>query len=378
MTMNLAFLESVRGGFLGLAIGDALGVPVETMSHDAILAATGGEGVTGYMLPKQTRVKDTENLPPGSTSDDTQLALVTAGSLVRSRGFNLVDQGHALVDAYESSVFGWGGTTRDAAVAIKAWRDSDGRDGRHPDSPAPPPQTDGASAGSGPAMKIFALAAYDLFGRDVAADPVFLAHAMELGLMTHGDPRAVIASVALGHAIGCFAAEDRTPCTVPGGPGVRSAFVSRVIERVTHAVEQAESMYRFFRPKSPPFSANLARAFALLDDPVALRTEVNATFLAVHSVPFAIATALRHPDDFRAGVLEGVNAGKDTDTVGSMVGAMLGSRLGTVGIPRDWLRGLRDKDVVLAHADALFLLMHGDDPFDAKRLMPPWLRDELH
>jgi len=362
------FLDSVRGGFIGLGIGDALGVPVETMSHEAILAATGGEGVTDYIAPKQLRVKDTAGLPPGSTSDDTQLALVTNRSLVRSRGFNLDDQGLGLVAEYEASTFGWGGTTTEAAKAIKKWRDSGGKEGRHPASPAPPPTKEGASAGSGPAMKVFPLAAYCLFGRDSdKAAAMFLAHAMDLGLMTHGDPRACIASVALGQAIAGFHASA-------GASDVRSAVIARVEAAVAHA----EAQYRFFRPYQPPFSSYLRRAFALLDDPVALRTEVNATFLAVHSIPFAIATALRHPGDFRGGIIEAVNAGKDTDTIGSMVGAMLGSQVGFRSIPAGWIDGLREKDRILAEADDLCLMMHGYDPDDARRVIAPWDVDKLH
>jgi ADP-ribosyl-[dinitrogen reductase] hydrolase len=369
MTMNLAFLESVRGGFLGLAVGDALGVPVETMSHEAILAATGGVGVTDYMLPKQTRVKDTENLPPGSTSDDTQLARVTGRSLARCRRFEIVDQGLALVEEFEASTFGWGGTTTEAAKAIQLWSITAGREGRHPGNPAPLPSSDGNSAGSGPAMKIFPLAAYELFGREGGEDQ-FLAHAMELGLMTHGDPRAVIASYALGIAIGCFAS--------PMGHLDVETFRKETAGAVLRESLRAESLYKFFRPRTPTFSSLLARAFDLMGDPDALRKEANASFLAVHSVPFAIATALRHPRDFRGAVLEGVNAGKDTDTVGSMIGAMLGSRCGVNGIPSDWVAGLRDKDAILADADALATVTLGGDPLDAKRVLPPWLRDKTH
>ncbi|MEY4744234.1 MAG: hypothetical protein RL272_179 [Candidatus Parcubacteria bacterium] len=369
ITFSSAFLDSIRGGFIGLGIGDALGVPVETMSHDAILAATGGRGVEGYLEPKQTRVKDTANLPPGSTSDDTQLALVTSRSLCRSRGFNLVDQGRALVEEYEASTFGWGGTTTEAAIAIKRWIDSGGKEGRHPECPAPPPKSDGASAGSGPAMKILPLAFHDLLGPG-ADEMIFLSHAMELGMMTHGDVRASIASVALGHAIAAF---SRTPRSSQG-----RSFRRAVETHVMAVVERAEKVYVFARPQKPPFSACLARAFALIDDPVALRTEVNASFLAVHSVPFAIATALRHSGDFRTGVLEAVNAGRDTDTTGGMVGAMIGSRVGIGGVTAELIDGLRGKDGIIAEADLLAAIMHGYDPLDAKRVIAPWLRDKTH
>lgn len=368
-TFTSEFLDTVRGGFVGLGVGDALGVPVETLNHEAILAATGGKGVEGYIEPKQTRIKDTAGLPPGSTSDDTQLARVTARSLCRCRGFDLRDQGLALVEEFEASTFGWGGTTTEAAIAIKKWRDSGGKEGRHPECPAPPAKTDGASAGSGPAMKVFPLAVHDLLGPG-ADDMVFLAHAMELGMMTHGDLRASIASVALGHAIAAFA---RTPRSAQ-----ERSFRRAIEAHVMAVVDRAEKMYVFARPQYPPFSDYLARAFALLGDPVALRTEVNASFLAVHSVPFAIATALRSPGDFRAGVLEAVNAGRDTDTVGSMVGAMIGSRVGLGGIPAEWVAGLRDKDGIVADADLLAMVMHGHDPLDAKRVIAPWLRGKTH
>lgn len=369
LTFTSEFLDILRGGFVGLGVGDALGVPVETMSHEAILAATGGKGVEDYIEPKQTRVKDTERLPPGSTSDDTQLALVTSRSLCRSRGFSLHDQGLALVEEYEASTFGWSGTTREAAIAIKAWRDSGGKEGRHPEIPAPPAKTDGASAGSGPAMKVFPLAAFVLLGPG-ADDMKFLSDAMALGMMTHGDLRASIASVALGHAIAAFA---RTPRSAQ-----ERSFRRAVEAHVMAVVDRTEKMYVFARPQYPPFSDYLTRAFALMDDPVALRTEVNASFLAVHSVPFAIATALRHSGDFRAGVLEGVNAGRDTDTVGSMVGAMIGSRVGLGDIPAEWVDGLRDKDKIIAEADMLAMVMHGHDPLDGKRVLAPWLRDKAN
>ena len=67
----------------------------------------------------------------------------------------------------------------------------------------------------------------------------------------------------------------------------------------------------------------------------AVISELGVGCPAYESVPFAICVALRHLDDFRAGVFEAVNAGGDTDTTASMVGAMLGARLGVDAIPED-------------------------------------------
>lgn len=366
------FLNSVRGCYLGVGVGDALGVPVETMSHEAIMAATGGAGITGYVEPMQTRVRDTKGLPKGSTSDDTQLTLVTNHSLVQRRGFDIVDQGLCLVAEHERSTFGWGGTTTQAAIDIKRWRDSEGKEGRHPECPAPPPTPEFPGIGSGVAMRIAPLAVYALFGRgdsDKAA-MMFLSHAMDLGLMTHGDPRASFAAVALGHAIAAFAEASVNP--------PRARLRDTLPARIVAQVKDAERMYRHFRKNEDTLSGRLENAFALLDDPVTLRTKVNASFAAIDSVPFAIATALRHEHDFAAAVLEGVNAGKDTDTVGSMVGAMLGARVSEYGIPPQWQNGLRDFDALLKEADDISMVCFNLDPDDAKRVLSPDDRDKAH
>jgi ADP-ribosyl-[dinitrogen reductase] hydrolase len=364
-----SFRRAVRGGFIGLAVGDALGVPAEGHSYDWIMRKTGYQGIVGYLDPKLSCVKDTQGLPVGSTSDDTQLARVTARSLIRSRGFDIEDQGRGLIEEFERTKFGWGGTTTAAAVAIKEWRDSHGEKGRHPAAPAPVPTTEHPSAGSGPAIKVFPLAAYYLIGRnpDRAAMP-FLDHAMSLALMTHGDVRACVASVALGHAIAAFA---RLPSFATDARDKR--FIATEVMRAT---KRAESIHRNFRPQAPPFSAYLERAFSLLDDPLMLRTEVNTGFLAVESVPFAIATALRHPDDFHAAVCEGVSAGHDTDTVGAMIGAMIGSRVGLEGIPAEWRESLLDRDAILDEADQLCKVAFDIDPDDDKRVIPEWLKGE--
>lgn len=371
------YVRAVRGGYVGLGTGDGLGVPVETRTHKEIMRLTAGKGITDYLEPSLSRIKDTQGLPKGSTSDDDQLNRCTGRSLVISRGFNIVAQGLGLVDEYEHSKFGWGGTTTAAAIAIKEWRDSVGTKGRHPGQPAPKPTKEHPSAGSGPAMKVYALAAYELIGRNTAhARMMFLDHAMSLALMTHGDVRACMASVALGYAIGAFA---RLPPRSAAPVTPQKTFAAKTAAEILVRTKHAENVYRFFRPEqTPPFSTYLEKAFALLDDSVKLRTEVNTGFLAVESVPFAIATALRHPDNFRAAICEGVNAGHDTDTVGAMIGGMVGSRVGLDGIPAEWRSGLLDHDDLVEEANQLCLTAYGLDPNDAKRVLPPWLKNKTH
>ena len=65
-------LEKIKSGILGLAIGDAVGVPAEFKSRNE-LKASPVTSMIGY---------GTYNLPPGSWSDDTSMTLALLDTLM--------------------------------------------------------------------------------------------------------------------------------------------------------------------------------------------------------------------------------------------------------------------------------------------------------
>ena len=65
--------KQIRDGILGLAVGDALGVPVEFRIRERLKQ----NPVTGM------RAYGTHNQPAGSWSDDTTMALCTLESLAK-------------------------------------------------------------------------------------------------------------------------------------------------------------------------------------------------------------------------------------------------------------------------------------------------------
>ena len=75
---------------LGLAMGDALGVPVEFKPRGSFRVT----GVQGY---------GTHNQPPGTWSDDTSLTLATAESL--SRGYDVSDMAQNFVRWHDAAAF---------------------------------------------------------------------------------------------------------------------------------------------------------------------------------------------------------------------------------------------------------------------------------
>lgn len=72
--------ERVRGAFLGLAVGDALGAPVEFM--------TSGEVKAKYGILKEIVGGGWLRLKPGQVTDDTEMALCIARAIVSRQGWD--------------------------------------------------------------------------------------------------------------------------------------------------------------------------------------------------------------------------------------------------------------------------------------------------
>src|SRR5277367_1079746 len=89
---------------LGTAIGDALGVPFETkLPNFELLTAWDGETFLG---------SEHHKLQPGQFSDDTQMSLMVAESLIDNHGFNPTDLAARYVDWIVSKrARGYGKTT---------------------------------------------------------------------------------------------------------------------------------------------------------------------------------------------------------------------------------------------------------------------------
>ena len=69
-------ISKYRGCLFGLAIGDALGAPVEFLSIQEIQKCYGKKGIDDFYT--------WDNFKPGSYTDDTQMSLATAVGCIRS------------------------------------------------------------------------------------------------------------------------------------------------------------------------------------------------------------------------------------------------------------------------------------------------------
>ncbi|MFW6018549.1 MAG: ADP-ribosylglycohydrolase family protein, partial [Halapricum sp.] len=162
--------DKAAGCLLGLACGDALGRPVEFKSPATIQREYGTvETMLGNGSHRQ---------PPGTITDDTELALRIARSLVDRGEFDGADVAERFVEWYETGPFDIGGMTSDSLARLQRGASWD-QAGRTVWESRP----EGSNAGNGSVMRC---APYALAFAD---DPAYLGQVSEQSsAITHADP----------------------------------------------------------------------------------------------------------------------------------------------------------------------------------------------
>jgi len=271
-------LARAQGCLLGQLAGDALGSAVEFRTA-AEIARSHPQGVA--------RLTDggTWNLIAGQPTDDGEMALALARTLVRSGAFDPVEIGQAYIRWARSGPFDIGGTTRRGIAAL-----AEGR------------QVVSDSQANGALMRVSPIGIF------AAGDPALAARlaAEEAGL-THPDPvcraasaafaAAVAAGVAGGTAEEMWAAADRHAGEGDGAGPVR--------QRLALARRQAPE--EFERQ-----AGWVLTAFQ------------NAFHHLMRGTPLAAALSAT------------VGRGGDTDTNAAICGALLGACQGRDAIPLQW------------------------------------------
>ncbi len=78
---------------------------------------------------------------------------------------------------------------------------------------------------------------------------------------------------------------------------------------------------------------------------------------AHEAIAAAVYVCVRHPNDFKAAILEAANTPGDSDSIATLAGALLGARLGVEAIPREWIRDVeRGAELVAFAHEALMII----------------------
>lgn len=281
--------DRVLGVVLGAAVGDALGAPFEFAPRGTFSTRLPGRRPDGVGDMIGGGAFDWE---PGEFTDDTQMGLALAGSLVARGGYDPDD----LWERWKV----WARTSNDVGNTIcSALGHRDWRDVEHPD----PEMT----AGNGALMRAFPLAVATSDEDGATARSVTL----HQSLLTHAHPAA---------AWGAWL-------------GVAMMRAGVVGDDPLAALESELLLLSRSDPKS-------AQRFIAMLAPDWEPEDGDREGIGNGSVWGCLAQAvwaLRRNDRFMDVLADAIDLGKDTDTVACVAGAIAGAREGASAIPKGWL-----------------------------------------
>ena len=294
--MNLAISEqqlrdAFAGVLLGTAVGDALGLPAENLSRRRIQRLWRGQWRMRFLFGR------------GMISDDTEHTLMVAQALLTHPNDAIAFQ-RCLAWKFRWWFAGLPGGVglATAKATLRLWLGF------------PAAKAAVVSAGSGPAMRSAILGAY--FADDPSRRREFVSASSRL---THRGWQAETAALAVAECVALSVRMNGQPKRSLTFEVLRSLCSENEWQAVVTQIE-----------------CSLAAGHSVEELARALGLEKGVSGYALHVGPVALYAWLRHPDDFRAALLNALQCGGDTDTVGAIVGALVGTSLRDSGIPSEW------------------------------------------
>lgn len=341
-------LDRVRGALLGLAVGDALGAPLEGLSPQQIRAHYGT--VADYVDgAKAWKKKPFRWRLPGLYTDDTQQALALTDVLL-AEGRVDADRLAATYVELATPDLGYAGAHRGVGKSFRLVL-ADLIRGVSPRLTGQP------SVGIGAAMRIAPVGLY------FADDPEGLYDAVvEASLMTHRDVRSLAGALTVALAVSRLArgeepgpsfvlrlagdvarAEDRLAAGAPAP--VASLGAHR--KSLSTAIAHVESILDLSRERA--LTALVEQANRHGPDAPVRRATQGFPPSCIPTCLYLLLTT----DSFEEAIVDVVNLGGDADSAGAILGALAGAARGVDAIPGRWLDGLENFDGIDARARAL-------------------------
>lgn len=293
------------GAVLGFAVGDALGMPAQFLSREEIR--------TYYGKPLSSFTKAhaghaSEFLPQGSYTDDTQMMMVTAESLIECGKMEPAKQSDALLAWYQNTVplrtpMRANEHACKHLASGKAWRKS----GVH-------------SSGCGAAVRMPPIGL--LYFHDTEA---LVRAALEDCAITHTEPHARAASVGVAYLVARLVLSNQH--SSPGDQVLEVADRIQGIDSDMAAMIRWTTQIVHLRPEEALF-------------------EIGTSSDALEAVPAAIYCFLKYPRHYAEAVLTAVNAGDASDSIAALTGCFVGALNGSETIPKEWREGVEDGQVL--------------------------------
>lgn len=314
--------DKIKSLLFGVAVGDALGVPVEFMSRQFI-SENPVVDMIGY---------GTHNMPPGTFSDDSSLTFCLAEVLANKIDLNAIGQNFRnwYYENYwtaRGNVFDIGISTREAIDRIA--------EGIRPELAG---GVDVSSNGNGSLMRISPLMVYLL---DKPIEERYEITKL-VSSITHRHIRSVI-----------------------------SCFYYLEFARQLYEKKDKYEVYKNLQKVIPGHLSTLpikSTEVALFDrllkaDIFELRVEnINSSGYVLHTLEASI-WCLMTTNNYKDAVLKAVNLGEDTDTTASVTGGLAGLLYEFDNIPKTWLNQIPKYDEIESLAERLSAKLPAANPY---------------
>jgi ADP-ribosylglycohydrolase len=305
--------ELARGALIGMAVGDALGTTQEFTRPTAPALPTLCDG------PQREVVGGGPfGVAPGQVTDDTQMAVCLARSLIAHRRLNSDDLAARYVK-WSAVAFDIGNQTLTAITLLDQ--------GYHPEESGRRVwiSTGKRAAGNGSLMRTTPIGVF--FAGDAAERRVA---AMLDSAITHYDPRCQLACALHDAAIAAAALERADAAAMVDAARAELAPAAQLLRdkqpedaaAVDAAVAELE---RDLSAAASPDPALYGPEIHLLDQQGFVRVAFRLSFWH-----------LLHATSFESALVDVTNRGGDSDTNAAITGALLGARFGEAAIPERW------------------------------------------
>jgi len=314
--MTESYKDKFIGSMVGLAIGDALGMPCEDYEQPDLLKTFGR--ITDYLDPPKGQF-NYDKLKAGMYTDDTEQAIVLAESLVENNGLDVNHFAKKLLGEYGRNVVEhreldrWIGSTFKKAVNNYV-------SGMLPDKCG----VKAKSCGSAMRVAPIGLVYWDALD-NVARNAAKSSRVTHLG----AGPIAASEAVAL--------------------------YVTLATRGTYSTKEMSDIVTEMVGRKSKIIAKKVKKAYEIRNEkPKKVIKIFGNSQLARETVPLAIYSFHHNPYDFEDAVLTSVNAGGDTDSIAAITGAINGAFKGLHGIPRRWVERIENKDKLISIGERLY------------------------
>lgn len=290
-------IQRAQAVLFGLALGDALGCPVEFNSLHQIKDAYGPDGIL-------------EPPDPAYYTDDTQMTIALAEGLLENSLYVSLDSQMTSIGQRFLTWMHSPENTRSPGNTVMAGlaRYESGISWRESGLPN--------SKGCGSAMRVATIGC--LYRED---PPRLWEVASASSFITHRHPTAIAAAVAAAYAVALALADvppqDFIPHILAFCDGLSDELDTALL-RVGHVLGWGSEE-------------------AALD-------HIGQGWTGEEAVALALYCVLRYPDDYVACVRRGANTNGDSDSIACIAGGVMGARLGLEAIPWEWIDRCENRD----------------------------------